>query len=254
MTRRPQPERVTAGAAACWPLLAAGLGASLLLAACASPGAAPAPVLARLPATAEFCRDAGRIVTRTGLPMLVEVHADFDAFVKSKAVIEGPTLQQYEWRDPRGQLVAISCKLKSADHLVATYGPGSAGPDGNCQDMNRAVHGLVARQMRGTVYPRVVFDPQEVIVNAERPGMTGPDWLAPFPLTSVDADGALRIHTKGFTVGFLDPALAAAPVRFRGIHYCHFIAPDHLQDLLAGETAPGAVVGRLIATGPPPPR
>jgi hypothetical protein len=236
------------------PAALAGPGALLLVAACATPGTAPPPALASLPATADFCLAAERIVTRTGLPMQVEVHATFDAFVKSKAVIEGPTLQQFEWRDDAGRLVAISCKLKSADHLVATYGSGSAGPDGACQDMNRAVHALVSRQVAAPAYARVVFDPKEVVVNEAQPGMTGPDWLAPFTLTSVDADGALRIHTKGFVVDFLDPALADAPARFRGIHYCHFIAPEHLQDLLAGKATPGAVVGRLVDTSTPPSR
>lgn len=236
------------------PAALGGLGASLLLAACATPGTAPSPALARLPATADFCLAAERVVTRTDLPMQVEIHAAFDAFVKSKAVIEGPTLQQFEWRDDAGQLVAISCKLKSADHLVATYGPGSAGPDGACQDMNRAVYALVSRQAAVPAYPRVVFDPKELVVNEQQPGMTGPDWLAPFTLTSVDADGALRIHTKGFTVGFLDPQFAASPVRFRGVHYCHFIAPEHLEALLAGKATPGAVVGRLVDTSTPPAR
>lgn len=244
--RRPDLPRI--------PTAAAGLGASLLVAACATPGTAPAPALARLPATADFCLAAERIVTRTDLPMKVEVHPGFDAFVKSKAVIEGPTLQQFEWRDDSGRLVAISCKLKSADHLVATYGPGSAGPDGACQDMNRAVYALVSRQVAAPAYPRVVFDPQELVVNEAQPGMTGPDWLAPFTLTSVDADGALRVRTKGFIVGFLDPQFAASPVRFRGVHYCHFIAPEHLQDLLAGKAMPGAVVGRLVDTSTPPGR
>lgn len=214
----------------------------------------PPAALAELPSTAGFCLTAEHIVTRTDLPMEVEAHDTFDAFVKSKAMVEGPTLQQFEWRDDASRPVAVSCKLKSADHLVATDGPGNARPDGACQHMNRAMHALVARQVAALTYPRVVFDPQEVVVNEAQPGMTGPDWLAPFTLTSVDADGALRIHTKGFVVDFLDPALADAPARFRGIHYCHFIAPEHLRDLLAGTAKPCATVDRLVDTSTPPGR
>jgi hypothetical protein len=245
---------VTAGALSCVTSATAALAAVLLVAGCTSTGSGPAPALASLPPTAEFCLAAERVVTRTELPMQVEVHADFDSFVKSKAVIEGPTLQQFEWRDADGRLLAISCKLKSADHLVATYGPGTAGPDGACQDMNRAIYTLVAGRVGERAYGRVVFDPQELVVNEEQPGMSGPDWLAPFTLTSVDPDGALRVHTKGFIVGFLDPQFAGAPVRFRGIHYCHFIAPGHLEDLLAGRAAPGVTVGQVVDTSGPPPR
>jgi hypothetical protein len=141
-------------------------------------------------------------------------------------------------------VIGISCKLKNADHLVTTFGPGSAGPDGQCQDMNRAVYALVARQVREPAYPRVAFDPQETFVNEGDPGMTGPNWLAPFAMTGVDPDGALRIFTRGFVVTFEDPTYNMLPPRFRGVHYCHFIAPDHLRDLLEGRAKPGAIIGR----------
>lgn len=223
-----------------------------LAAGCAARLPAPDADLPAVPATADFCLAAERVVTRARMPMRVEVQPSFDAFVKSKALIEGPTLQQYEWRAPDGQLLGISCKLKNTDHLVATFGPGTAGPDGSCHDMNRAVYALVAREVPRPAFSRVVFDPNEVVVNEKEPGMTGPDWLAPFTLTSRDPDGALRIHTKGFIVNYLDPAFAQMPVRFRGVHYCHFIAPEHLRALLAGEAAPGVVVGKTVEAAPPP--
>jgi hypothetical protein len=182
--------------------------------------------------------------------MTLQVQPDFDAFVKSKALIEGPTIQQFNWADAQGRLIGISCKLKNTDHLVATFGPGSAGPDGSCQDFNRAVYDLVRREVRDPAYPRVVFDPNETVVNEKNPGMTGPDWLAPFTLTSVDADGSLRVHTKGFIVEFGDQRYTRLPERFRGVHYCHFIAPAHLRELLEGRAQPGAVIGRLVEAIP----
>ncbi len=227
------------------PLLAA-----VLVSACATPGRESDFSLASIPAVDDFCLAAERVVTRTALLMRVTVHPDFDAFVKSKAVIEGPTIQQFNWTDAGGRLIGISCKLKSADHLVATFGPGSAGPDGACQDFNRAIYELLARESPGASRPRVVFDPAETVVNDASPGMTGPDWLAPFTLTSRDADGTLRIHTKGFVVDFHDPRFAAMPVRFRGVHYCHFIAPDHLRELLQGRASTGAVIGRRVDSIP----
>lgn len=224
------------------PALASLLGAG----GCTFSAAGSDTGLHALPAEAGFCLAAARLVTRTAVPMELQVHSDFDAFVKSKALIEGPTLQQFNWNDDQGRLVAISCKLKSADHLVAAFGPGSAGPDGTCQDMNRAVYALVVRDVRTPTYDRVIFDSRETVANAENPGMTGPDWLAPFTLTSVDPDGTLRVHTKGFIVGFSDPQFAMAPVRFRGVHYCHFIAPQHLRDLLENRAQPGAMIGRNV--------
>lgn len=221
------------------------LAAVLVLSGCTATQQQPA--LSALPADSQYCLAAQRIVTRTNVPMVLQVQPDFDAFVKSKALIEGPTIQQFDWLDSSGRLLAISCKLKSADHLVEVFGPASAGPDGSCQDMNRAVYELVSAERGGAeAYPRVVFDPAETVVNERNPGMTGPDWLAPFTLTSRDPDGSLRIHTKGFIVNFTDPRFAQLPARFRGVHYCHFIAPDYLRDLLAGKAEPGLAVGRLV--------
>ena len=212
--------------------------------------------LNQLPETERFCLEAQRVVTKTLVPMSLVIHDDFNSFVKSKAVIEGPTIQQYNWYDESGGLLGISCKLKSADHLNLTYGENTAGPDGLCQDMNRAVFELVARGSREPAFNKVVFDPKETVSNAENPGMTGPDWLAPYTM-DYSVSGELHIATKGFIVEFTDERFAKAPERFRGVHYCHLIAPERLGALLAGEVESGARIGQSVAadfpnTGPGP--
>ncbi len=206
-----------------------------------------------MPPVAEYCRVAQRIVTRTGQPVDVRVHESFDAFVKSKAVIADtdgaiPEIQQFHWHDTSGVLVGISCKLKSADHLNLVYGDGSAGPDGACQDMNRHVYRALLATVRDPVYPDVVFDANETVWNQEQPGMTGPDWLKPYVATAVDDDGQLQVRARGFRVDFTDLRFAAVPARFRGVHYCHFIAPEHLLAVMNGDAAPGVVIGRAVDT------
>ena len=226
--------------------------ASVCVAACS--GADNPWELQEVPAVADYCVAAQRLVTRTDIPVQVVIHEDFDGFVKSKAVIEGPTIQQYNWTDEQGNLLAVSCKLKSADHLNLEFGEGSAGPDGLCQDMNQAVFRLITRKVREPAFSRVTFDPAETVSNTAQPGMTGPDWLAPFTLTYVQ-DDVLHIATKGFVVNFSDPQYARAPERFRGVHYCLLLAPGHLQALMEGTAAPGVVVGREVdRSGPNPGR
>lgn len=227
------------------------------LAACAglgTPGGASLTALDAVPALEEYCRPAQRIVTRTRRRVRLVVHADFDAFVKSKAVIDGPTIQQYNWYAPDGQPLGVSCKLKSADHLNLVFGADTAGPDGLCQDMNRAVYALIAAEVEAPRYREVVFDAGESVRNDANPGMGGPDWLAPYTASYVDEAGTLHIATKGFQVDFTDPRFSGAPERFRGIHYCHFVAPDYLRRLLAGEAEPGVTLGRMVDTSGPPPR
>ncbi len=202
--------------------------------------------LAEVPELNEYCLAAQRVVTRTDVPMQLVVHEDFQAFVKSKAVIEGPEIQQFNWIDDQQRVFGISCKLKSADHLQLSYGNDAAGPDGLCQDMNRAIFELVAPRSPDfkPAYQQVVFEPREAVWNEEEPGMTGPDWLAPYEATWTDDEGRLHIRAKGFQVDFTDPAFEKAPARFRGVHYCHFVSPGYLGALMRGEAEPGIEIGR----------
>lgn len=214
---------------------------AVLLAACSLGSGFP---LEEIPSIDNYCLEAQRVVTKTELPVTAIIHDDFNAFVKSKAVIEGPTIQQYNWTDKDGDVVGISCKLKSADHLNLEFGDGTAGPDQLCQDMNRAVFMRVGHTIDQPPHYTVTFDPNETVVNEEEPGMTGPDWLAPYEATSLGPDGKIIIRSKGFIVNFTDPQFLDAPERFRGVHYCHFIAPEHLVMLLQGKAEPGLTIGR----------
>ena len=56
------------------------------------------------------------------------------------------------------------------------------------------------------------------------------------------------MKAKGFQVDFTDPRFARAPERFRGVHYCHFIAPEFFARLLAGRADPEISLGRLVDT------
>jgi hypothetical protein len=223
--------------------------ATIMLAACD-----PSPfALQEIPAVDKYCLTAQKIITRTELPMELVVHDNFEAFVKSKAIIEGPTIQQYNWKAENGMVLGISCKLKSSDHLNLVFGGGNAGPDGLCQYMNQAVFRLLTRQVTSPAFTRVVFDPSETLGrDEEEPGMTGPEWLAPFTMTYIE-EGGLHIATKGFVVDFLDPQYADAPERFRGVHYCHLVAPEYLLALMSGEAEADVVIGSDVdRSGPPP--
>ena len=220
---------------------------SLLVVGCAS-GPEEFARLREMPTADEFCQAAQRVVTKTAVPVELVVHEDFTGFVKSKAIIDGPNgpqIQQINWYADDGSVLGISCKLKSADHLNLTFGPDVAGPDGACQDMNQAVFALVGRRVTDPAYTSVSFDPQETVYNEENPGMTVPDWLAPFEMTSADGD-SLTIHTKGFIVDFTDPTYEKAPPRFRGVHYCHLMAPEYFEALLRGDAPAGVSVGQRV--------
>ena len=196
----------------------------------------------------EFCLEAQRVIVRTEVKPALVVHPDFDSFVKSKAAIEPLTIHEYIWYedDDRARPVMVSCKLKSADHLNEAFGKGTSAGDGLCQDMNRLTYSRVQAALGGANVEKVVFDPVEEIRNAENPGMTGPDWLKPFEMTWRDDNRVLHVRSKGFRVDWTDPRFAAMPGRFRGVQYCHLIAPEYLVRLGTGKATAGLAVGREV--------
>ncbi|MEO8223492.1 MAG: hypothetical protein ABI661_01700 [Gammaproteobacteria bacterium] len=206
------------------------------------------------PPLSEFCLEAQRVVVRTeAVPTLI-VHPDFDGFVKSKAAIEPLTIHQYVWYedDDPARPVMVSCKLKSADHLNEAFGKGTSAGDGRCQDMNRLTYNRVRATLGASNVEALVFDPAEEVRNVENPGMTGPDWLKPYEMTWRDDSGVLHLRSKGFRVDWTDPRFAAMPGKFRGVQYCHLVAPEYLARLVTGKVRAGITVGRDVSALPAP--
>ena len=200
------------------------------------------PVRADSPPTfagplSSFCQQAQYLLTDTHLRAGNIVHGDYDAFVKSKAQINPLTTQQLvayldaERREPR----MISCKLKTVDNVIAEFGGDAAGTEGSCRD----IHELVVRELLAglpeqDVRQVIVDDDLVVDINADPGAALGPEWLKPHTLVYLGSDGKLHIRAKEFRVDWGDARFAAAPPQFRGIHYCHVIAPAYLRRLVTG--------------------
>jgi len=218
---------------------------TLLIACAAGHGPAAADDQGAATGLDDFCLQAQALLANTRHPFEIKHYRDIEGFGRSKAMIDPPTVKQYIWyEDDTGKRPAmVSCKMKSADHLNLRYPEADAGPDGLCQDMNRQTLARVQADIGSKLPFAVKFDPDEVVMRAEAPFSAGPAWLSPFAQATRDADGALVIHSKGFRVDFSDPRFVDRPEPFRGIQYCHFIAPAYLQRLLAGEVSPGMTFG-----------
>lgn len=200
-----------------------------------------------LQATPErFCLEAQRVVSRTKHVGEVTIHAGFYDFVKSKSTIEPYQIHGYVWKDRNDREVAISCKLKSADHINAVFGAGAAGPDALCQDMNRVTYHQILKAYPELAGQQVVFDENEDVFNDDNPPSTGRLWLEPFELAYPGAEGELRVSSRGFRVDWEDERFAASDSRVRGLHYCHFIDPEYLLAILSRDAEPGATVGRPV--------
>ena len=210
--------------------------ASVGCAATAAPDRSPAPP----PVTdARFCADAQRAIVGTALEAENQVFADLDGFVKSKPVAKPLQTRQYLWSEdgapdrPR----MVSCKMKTADHLLAEHGAGQAGADIGCSGVNRLTLERVSASLTRGELRRLRFDPAQVVMEDDFVTTLGTVWLEPYPLARVGAAGELRILSRAMRNDWLDPRYLEAPPQFRGTRYCHLIAPEHLRRLLLGEVA-----------------
>lgn len=230
----PHPCRALASALA---LIAA------LLTGCTAPGAtgrADAPLPPPPVTDASFCREAQRAIVGTSLAADNEVIAGFDAFAKSKPTARPLQTRQFVHAEdgaparPR----MISCKMKTADHLIAEYGADAAGADIGCSGVNRLTLQRVLASMTPVERRRLRFGPQQVVFEDDIVTTLGQVWVAPFPMARAGAHGTLRIQSLAMRNDWLDPRYANAPPQFRGTRYCHLIAPEHLARLLRGEVMP----------------
>jgi hypothetical protein len=223
-------------------LLTAVLAA--MLTGCTTPAPAPRTAAPPLPAGKAalegFCARAQSLIVGTQVPSTAVVHDDYDTFVKSKPVVRPLQVQQYHWPAPPDGSPArmISCKMKTADHIVAEYGEATAGADAGCAAVNRDTLQRVVAGMTAAERRRLRFDADTVVHDAEERTTNGPIWLEPHAVAYVGADGRLHLRTKAMRNDWLDPRYRDAPPQFKGTRYCHFVAPDHLRRLLLGETPP----------------
>jgi hypothetical protein len=229
-------------------VIAGGVAAARARAAGSTTGAPHPRTGSRGSPRQQFCGEAQKIIAKTALPVETIVVPTKDEFGPSKATVRPLSTRQLlvYADDAPTRLVQISCKMKTADHIVAEYGPGTAGPEGLCADVNRntlegVMRSLAASGQRQLKYgggKHVVFEPEQVTTN-------GFEWLAPYPIAWQGPEGKLHVMAKAQRNDWLDARYFNADPKFRGTRYCHLIAPDYLRQILLGEIA--------VGTTPPPP-
>lgn len=224
------------------PRLAFGTLVAITLIGCTTP---PPPQTTMVPVvrtTETFCVDAQKAIVGATIGARNEIHTDAAAFTKSKPVVRPLTTTQYVWPDsaaPGAAPMMVSCKMKTADHLVSEYGEGAAGEDIGCSGVNALTLQSVLVSLSAAERRRLVFKGRkQVRMDPDIVTAMGPVWLEPFPLARLDEQGNMYLQSKAMRNDWLDPRYLQAPPQFRGTRYCHLIAPEYLKKLLLGEAKP----------------
>ena len=195
--------------------------------------------IAPVKTTDSFCVEAQAAIVNSKVPARNEIHTDAPAFTKSKPVARPLVTTQYVWpesTEPNALPMMVSCKMKTADHLVSEYGADAAGADIGCSGVNALTLQRVLDSMTPAERRRARFDSgKKVVMDTDIVTTMGPIWLEPYAIARVDESGFLRLQAKAMRNDWLDPRYLAAPPQFRGTRYCHLVAPEYLRRLLLGE-------------------
>ncbi|HPF24957.1 MAG TPA: hypothetical protein P5528_05230 [Steroidobacteraceae bacterium] len=202
---------------------------------------------ALLRTNAAFCLAAQYLMADTTETPTVELHGDFESFKKSKTSIAPFGIHQFvQYADDRQSLpTRISCKLKTVDHLQNEYGAQAAGPTQlSCRDLNAIMVRNVFAAMSKEEQARVAIPLARIWLEPDLNSVLGSKWVADYQHVWQAADGGLHLFAKTLHVPYEHWLWRFAPERFRGVYYCHLVAPEYLRALVLGEsTAPSLAEG-----------
>lgn len=211
------------------------LGVALALPAEAATGA-------RLPAptSASFCVEVQKVMASTAMDGNITLFTDMPSYRHSKPAAEPFNIYQvvtYRGSEP----VMVSCKMKTAAHLRAAYGPKAAGKQLTCPDVTRRVQAEAVADLRLTD-PVAAAKAAAFVIDANEPYITGSGYLADFPLSYRAPDGAIHLNSPGLFQDYDSWITWFLPAKVQGQSYCHLPTVDYVKSLATGAMQPGMVV------------
>jgi len=234
------------------PLLA--LLIALLVAACGGERGKPTPALPGPaadaaaqavafppPASAAFCRAAQSFMANTAVQATNTVFTDMPSYRHSKP--SPNPLLIYQVVTYAGKLpIMVSCKLKTAAHLRAVYGPQAAGEQRFCPAVTRELLATAVAGLRQNSEAEAAERGAAFVVDEDEPYVTGRDYLADFPLSYRGPDGAIHVSSHGLFQNYDSWITAVLPRQVQGQSYCHLATVEYLTALARGDLEPGTVV------------
>ncbi len=193
------------------------------------------------PVSPEFCLAAQRFMASTAVEAKNTVFTDMPSYRHSKP--SPNPLLIYQVVTYAGKLpIMVSCKVKTAAHLRAVYGPEAAGEQRFCPAATRALLATTVSTLRDNNDAGAAERAAAFVINEDEPYVTGRDYLAPFPLSYPGEDGAVHISSHGLFQNYDSWITAILPRQVQGQSYCHLATVEYLTALARGEMEPGTVV------------
>lgn len=206
---------------------------------CGMSAAPEAPPLAST--ERDFCVGFQQQLSRVPLQIENQVYVDdWEGFVLSKPTVEPLVTHQMAFASHEGGMAeVVSCKLKGADHLAEIHGENNVVTGLTCADFNRQIIERQAAALRAEGHDLAV-DPAALVYAEDEQATRGTQWLdtMPYPVLTRRLDGTIEVRGKAMH----SPLRSWTPIprSWKGMFYCHLIAPEYARVLLEGDATPPA--------------
>jgi hypothetical protein len=213
----------------------AGVLALALAAAAAQTAMAQTATPQAMPVTdKDFCERVQRDLTGTTLKLNNIVYPDYDGFKESKTKIDPLEIGQFVLSDGVSP-TRVSCKTKTTDHLIDRHGADAAKGDKTCADINRMTIDAVYTALTDDEKAKLKIAKDDVVIEPDETVYMGSQWVTDYDFAYRGPEAKMHLMGKSLYVTWTNVAFKWAPERFRGVRYCHLIAPEYAKRLVLGE-------------------
>jgi hypothetical protein len=193
------------------------------------------------PTSWEFCIAVQKMLAGTAMVAGNTIFTDMPSYRHSKPFAKPLRTYQvvtYEGARP----IVVSCKVKTAAHLRAVYGPDAAGEQLYCPVVTRRVQAEAVAALREAGDVEAATRAAAFVVDDNEPYATGQAYLSDFKPSYVGEDQKVHLSSPGLYQDYDSWITRFLPEKVQGQSYCHLPTVDYVKALAVGEMQPGTVV------------
>ena len=193
------------------------------------------------PTTPAYCQAVQEIMANTSQQADVIIFDNMDEYRGSKPEPNPLKIFQVVTYDDK-RPVMVSCKVKAADHLRATFGESAAGKQEICAAVSRITQAQAVRELEQEYPEAAAQRAREFVIDENEPYLAGQSYLGEFELSYTDAQGNVHIQSPGLQTDWDNWLIWLFPNRVRGQTYCHLATVPYMKALATGAVEPGTVM------------
>lgn len=192
------------------------------------------------PSSDRYCQAVQKILAQTDVKAINTIFDNMDDYRASKP--SANPLNIYQVVTYSGSVpIAVSCKVKTVDHLKAVYGPDAAGEQGNCSDVTRITKEQAIAELLLSGNAEAMNRAKRFEIVDNKPYIAGRSYLQDFQL-SFESEGRIYFNSPGLQTNWESWLFKLFPDSLRGQTYCHLATVDYMKSVALKDVQPGTLI------------